>query len=79
MYLYNTFVSFLIALSLTVGLTHAAQQPADIANSCNELASQTFTLKNLVIQINSTSNAGPMVVGNLLSYSPVSFLWDTSM
>jgi hypothetical protein len=58
MYLYNTFISFLVALSVIAGSANAAQQPADISNSCNELATAAFTLKGLVLQMNSTANSG---------------------
>ncbi|KAL1980248.1 hypothetical protein VTN96DRAFT_4423 [Rasamsonia emersonii] len=60
MYLYKTLVSFLVALSLIAGCANAAQQPEDIRNACDGLASATYGLKDLVLSMNSTSKSGNM-------------------
>lgn len=78
MYLYKTLVSFLVALSLIAGCANAAQQPTDIRNACDGLASATYGLKDLVLSMNSTSKSGNLKVRSLAVYpfSPASSLRD---
>ncbi|KAJ5892945.1 hypothetical protein N7504_009636 [Penicillium tannophilum] len=58
--MYHIFISFIVALCLGTHLAVAALTSGEIANSLNELAQQGFAAKNLVLEINSTANAGPI-------------------
>ncbi|CEJ62412.1 hypothetical protein PMG11_10912 [Penicillium brasilianum] len=49
-----------VALCLYARLTVAASTSGEIANSLNELAQRGFATKNLVLEINSTADAGPV-------------------
>lgn len=60
--MYRLFFSFVVALCLYTRYTVAALTPHEIANSLNELAQQGFATKNLVLEINSTTDAGPIPV-----------------
>jgi hypothetical protein len=64
MYICNRIVSVLVALCVFAQWTQAALTPDEIANSLNELAQQGFAAKNLVLVINSTSEAGPIPVSS---------------
>ena len=55
--------SFFVALCLYAQWAIASLTSNEIANSLNELAQQGFAAKDLVLGINSTSDAGPMRVG----------------
>ncbi|OOG00385.1 hypothetical protein ASPCADRAFT_158371 [Aspergillus carbonarius ITEM 5010] len=52
--------SFFVALCLYAQWAIASLTSNEIANSLNELAQQGFAAKDLVLGINSTSDAGPM-------------------
>ncbi|PYI02681.1 hypothetical protein BO78DRAFT_400387 [Aspergillus sclerotiicarbonarius CBS 121057] len=54
------FFSFLMALCVYAHWAAASLTSTEIANSLNELAQQGFAAKDLVLEINSTSDAGPM-------------------
>ena len=56
-------------IALMAAQARAAMQPSDIQSTCNALATSAFGLKNLVLVINSTSNAGPMQVRPLPLYT----------
>ncbi|KAF3390314.1 hypothetical protein F1880_009091 [Penicillium rolfsii] len=58
--MYRLLFSLLVALCLCTGCTVAAVTPHEIANSLNELAQQGFATKNLVLEINSTADDGPL-------------------
>ncbi|GLI75539.1 hypothetical protein PoHVEF18_003796 [Penicillium ochrochloron] len=58
--MYRLFFSFLVALCMYMRCAVAASTPHEIANSLNELAQQGFAAKNLVLEINSTADAGPI-------------------
>ena len=53
---------FVVALCLYMRWAVAALTSGEIANSLNELAQQAFAAKNLVMKINSTTDAGPIAV-----------------
>ncbi|KAJ5968220.1 hypothetical protein N7501_004468 [Penicillium viridicatum] len=52
--------SFVVALCLYTHWAVAALTSGEIANSLNELAQQGFAAKNLILEINSTADAGPI-------------------
>ncbi|KAJ5769606.1 hypothetical protein N7520_004165 [Penicillium odoratum] len=52
--------SFVLALCLCTRWVVAAVSSSEIANSLNELAQQGFAAKALVLEINSTADAGPI-------------------
>ncbi|RAL03719.1 uncharacterized protein BO80DRAFT_400791 [Aspergillus ibericus CBS 121593] len=52
--------SFVIALCLCAHWAIASLTSTEIANALNELAQQGFAAKDLVLEINSTSDAGPL-------------------
>ncbi|KAJ5958904.1 uncharacterized protein N7479_006054 [Penicillium vulpinum] len=58
--MYRLFFSFVVALCLYTRWTVAALTAGEIANSLNELAQQGFAAKDLVLEINSTADAGPI-------------------
>jgi hypothetical protein len=60
--MYRLFFSLVVALCLYARLTVAALTSGEIANSLNELAQRGFATKNLVLEINSTADAGPVWV-----------------
>lgn len=60
--MYHVFLSFIVALCLGMHLAVAALTSNEIANSLNELAQQGFAAKDLVLEINSTADAGPIPV-----------------
>ncbi|KAJ5753539.1 uncharacterized protein N7511_007692 [Penicillium nucicola] len=53
-------VSFIVALCLGTRWALAASTSDEIANSLNELAQQGFAVKQLVLEVNSTADAGPI-------------------
>jgi len=55
-----TYLSAAISFALMATQARAAMKPSDIQSTCNALATGAFGLKDLVLVINSTSNAGPM-------------------
>ena len=55
--------SFVVAFCLGAHCAVAALTSGEIANSLNELAQQGFAAKQLVLEINSTGDAGPITVG----------------
>ncbi|KZF23950.1 hypothetical protein L228DRAFT_236931 [Xylona heveae TC161] len=57
---YGFFFALLAAIMACIGFSQAKMQPSDVENTCNALASQTFTLKNLVNTIHSQNNPGPL-------------------
>ncbi|KAJ6043518.1 uncharacterized protein N7446_001717 [Penicillium canescens] len=58
--MYHIFFSFVVALCLGTRWVVAASTSGEIANSLNELAQQGFAAKELVLEINSTADAGPI-------------------
>ncbi|KAJ5426447.1 hypothetical protein N7465_001517 [Penicillium sp. CMV-2018d] len=52
--------SFVVALCLYTHWVVAALTSGEISNSLNELAQQGFAAKNLILEINSTADAGPI-------------------
>ncbi|KAJ6143012.1 hypothetical protein N7471_002465 [Penicillium samsonianum] len=58
--MYHIFFSFIVALCLGTRCAVAALTSGEIANSLNELAQQGFAVKELVLEINSTADAGPI-------------------
>lgn len=54
--------SFVVALCLYTRWAVAALASGEIANSLNELAQQAFATKNVVLEINSTADGGPIPV-----------------
>ncbi|KAJ5530270.1 hypothetical protein N7527_003663 [Penicillium freii] len=56
----HRFVSSFVALCLYTHWAVAALTSGEIANSLNELAQQGFAAKNLILEINSTADAGPI-------------------
>ncbi|CAG8424923.1 unnamed protein product [Penicillium salamii] len=58
--MYHIFLSFVLALCLGTRWVVAATTSGEIANSLNELAQQGFAIKQLVFEINSTADAGPI-------------------
>lgn len=50
------------AFGLLGGLTFATMSPANLQDTANSLARQAFDVKDLVLQINTSKNAGPMQV-----------------
>lgn len=67
--MYRLFFSLVVALCLYARLTVAASTSGEIANSLNELAQRGFATKNLVLEINSTADAGPVWVrGSFTSF-----------
>ncbi|PWY83587.1 hypothetical protein BO70DRAFT_361683 [Aspergillus heteromorphus CBS 117.55] len=58
--MYARFFSFLVALCVYAHWAVASMTSGEIANSLNEMALQGFAAKDLVLEINSTSDAGPM-------------------
>lgn len=60
--MHHLFFSFVVALCLYTGWAIAALTSDEIANSLNELAQQGFAAKDLVLEINSTADAGPIPV-----------------
>ncbi|CAI7594588.1 unnamed protein product [Penicillium discolor] len=54
------FFPFVVALCLYTHWAVAALTSGEIANSLNELAQQGFAAKDLVLEINSTADAGPI-------------------
>jgi hypothetical protein len=60
--MYRLFFSLVVALCLHTRWAVAALTSHEIANSLNELAQQGFAAKNLVLEINSTADAGPISV-----------------
>ncbi|CAI7598830.1 unnamed protein product [Penicillium palitans] len=58
--MHHLFFSFVVALCLYTGWAIAALTSDEIANSLNELAQQGFAAKDLVLEINSTADAGPI-------------------
>lgn len=65
--MYRLFFSFVVALCLYTRWTVAALTSGEIANSLNELAQQAFAAKNLVMRINSTTDAGPIAVSGVFT------------
>lgn len=55
-----------MALCLGTRWAVAALTSGEIANSLNELAQQGFAAKDLVLEINSTADAGPIPVSEVL-------------
>ncbi|RAL13907.1 uncharacterized protein BO97DRAFT_366327 [Aspergillus homomorphus CBS 101889] len=53
-------LSFLLAMCVYAHWAVAALSPSQIANSLNELAQQGFATKDLILEINSTSDASPI-------------------
>lgn len=64
--MYHIFLSFVVALCLGTHWAVAATTSGEIANSLNELAQQGFAIKQLVFEINSTADAGPIPVSGSL-------------
>lgn len=60
--MYRSLFSILIALCFYAHCAFASLTSSEIANSLNELAQQGFAAKDLVLEINSTADAGPMRV-----------------
>lgn len=60
--MYHFFLSFVVALCLGTRWVVATLTSGEIANSLNELAQQGFAAKDLVLEINSTADAGPISV-----------------
>ncbi|KAJ5517948.1 hypothetical protein N7453_000370 [Penicillium expansum] len=58
--MFRSFFSFVVALCLYTQWAVAALTSGEIANSLNELAQQGFAAKALVLEINSTADAGPI-------------------
>ncbi|KAJ5565223.1 hypothetical protein N7513_001465 [Penicillium frequentans] len=58
--MYHIFFSIVVALCLGTHWAVAALTSGEIANSLNELAQQGFAAKDLVLEINSTADAGPI-------------------
>ncbi|KAJ5154007.1 uncharacterized protein N7500_009446, partial [Penicillium coprophilum] len=56
----SPFFSFIVALCLCTRWTLAALTSGEIANSLNELAQQGFAVKDLVLEINTTLDGGPI-------------------
>lgn len=56
--------SIFIAVCVYAHCVFASLTSSEIANSLNELAQQGFAAKDLVLEINSTADAGPMRVGD---------------
>jgi hypothetical protein len=63
--MYHIFFSFIVALCLGTHWVVAASTSREIANSLNELAQQGFAAKELVLEINSTADAGPIPVSGV--------------
>jgi hypothetical protein len=63
--MYHIFFSFVVALCLGTRWVVAASTSREIANSLNELAQQGFAAKELVLEINSTADAGPIPVSGV--------------
>lgn len=63
--MYHIFFSFVVALCLGTHWAVAASTSGEIANSLNELAQQGFAAKELVLEINSTADAGPIPVSGV--------------
>lgn len=55
----------IIALFGLLGGVSATMSPANMQDTGNSLARQAFDIKDLVVQINSTMNTGPMQVSAL--------------
>lgn len=53
---------YAVALCLYTHWAVAALTSGEIANSLNELALQGFAVKDLILEINSTADAGPIPV-----------------
>lgn len=68
MLLYTYLSTFISVIALMATQAHATMKPSEIQSTCNGLATAAFGLKDLVLVINSTSNAGPMQVQFLLFY-----------
>lgn len=62
--------SFVVALCLYTHWVVAALTSGEIANSLNELAQQGFAAKNLILEINSTADAGPIPVSRFSFLGP---------
>lgn len=60
--MYHVSLSFIVALCLGTHLAVAALTSSQIANSLNELAQQGLATKDLVLEVNSTADAGPIPV-----------------
>ncbi|KAJ5174232.1 uncharacterized protein N7482_000109 [Penicillium canariense] len=58
--MYRPFLSVVVGLCLYTRWAVAALTSAEIANSLNELAQQGFAAKDLVLEIDSTADAGPI-------------------
>ncbi|OQE34573.1 hypothetical protein PENCOP_c017G06497 [Penicillium coprophilum] len=58
--MYRPFFSLIVAICLCTRRTVAALMSGEIANSLNELAQQGFAVKDLVLEINSTFDGGPI-------------------
>ncbi|KAJ6018055.1 hypothetical protein N7451_001434 [Penicillium sp. IBT 35674x] len=58
--MYHIFLSVVVAICLGTQWAVAALTSGEIANSLNELAQQGFAAKDLVLEINSTADAGPI-------------------
>lgn len=60
--------SLFVTLCLYTCWAVATLTSHEIANSLNELAQQGFAAKNLVLEINSTADAGPIPVSPVVFY-----------
>ncbi|OQD86877.1 hypothetical protein PENSOL_c084G03980 [Penicillium solitum] len=58
--MHRLFFPFVVALCLYTHWAVAALTSGEIANSLNQLAQQGFAAKDLVLEINSTADAGPI-------------------
>lgn len=63
--MHHFFFAFVVALCLGTRWAVAALTSDEIANSLNELAQQGFAAKQLVLEINSTADAGPIPVSGV--------------
>lgn len=76
--MHRLFFPFVVALCLYTHWAVAALTSGEIANSLNQLAQQGFAAKDLVLEINSTADAGPIPVSRSL-FSFFFFLFFRSM
>lgn len=63
--MHHFFFASVVALCLGTRWAVAALTSDEIANSLNELAQQGFAAKQLVLEINSTADAGPIPVSGV--------------
>lgn len=54
--------SIISAFGLLGGVAFATMSPANLQDTANSLARQAFDVKDLVLQINTSKNSGPMQV-----------------